>query len=303
MRCLEGLEHQTLEPDEVLVVMQATDHETIRALDRSSLRNAVRSVIVEVPGHNAALSAGIAAARGEVVAVVDDDAVPHPDWVGQIERHFRIDDRLGALGGRDLIYRDGVREDGAEPIVGRVQFFGRHIGNHHLGVGGPRPVEIVKGANMSFRRTAVAAAGFDRRLRGSGVQMHNDMAVTFALRRAGWRILYDPRVKVDHNLGPRFDETVRQGYRPIAIYNEVHNETLNLVEYLPPLRRYIFLVWSVVVGTRNAPGLVQLPRLAARREPQLWARWRETLRGRVAGYRTARSSGPVSTGEQDIPPP
>jgi hypothetical protein len=44
------------------------------------------------------------------------------------------------------------------------------IGNHHLGVGEPREVDVLKGVNMSYRRTAIADIHFDERMRGTGAQ-------------------------------------------------------------------------------------------------------------------------------------
>lgn len=49
-----------------------------------------------------------------------------------------------------------------------VQWFGRVIGNHHLGTGGVREVDILKGVNMSFRQTAPGFLQFWRLLPKEG---------------------------------------------------------------------------------------------------------------------------------------
>ena len=43
--------------------------------------------------------------------------------------------------------------------------------------------------------------------------------------------------------------------------NLVHNETLILLEHLPPSRRLIFWFWALFIGTRESLGLIQWLRL------------------------------------------
>lgn len=52
-----------------------------------------------------------------------------------------------------------------------IQWFGRIIGNHHLGVGLPQKVDFLKGANMSYRAQVLATLRFDTRLRGAGASL------------------------------------------------------------------------------------------------------------------------------------
>jgi len=54
------------------------------------------------------------------------------------------DSCVGGVGGRDWVYHGTQLEDGARKVIGRVHWFGRVIGNHHLGVGEPREVDVLK---------------------------------------------------------------------------------------------------------------------------------------------------------------
>ena len=213
------------------------------------------------PGVVAALNAGLAAVKGDILSITDDDAAPHPDWLERINAHFISDSCIGGVGGRDWIHRDTKIEDDSRLVVGKLQWFGRVIGNHHLGVGEPREVDVLKGVNMSFRTQAIGQLRFDERMRGTGAQVHFEMAFTLALKRAGWKMIYDPSVAVDHYPAQRFDEDQRHNFNEIALINLVHNETLVLLEHLPPLRRAVFLLWAILVGTRDSFGLVQWLRL------------------------------------------
>ncbi len=286
-RCLEAMQKQTRPADEVLVVVRDTDVETwklLKAFNPNFLP--LRTATVSVPGQVAALNAGLDTAQGDIIAITDDDAAPHTDWLARIEAHFLSDDRVAGVGGRDWVYHGTQLEDGAREVVGRVQWFGRVIGNHHLGVGEPREAELLKGANMSYRRTAITSLRFDRRMQGIGAQGNNDMAFSLALKRAGWKLIYDPMVAVDHYPAQRFDEDQRNKFNEIAFMNTVHNETIALLEYLTPARRVVFLMWAILVGTREALGFLQWLRLMPSEGALAGQKWLASLRGRWQGWWT-----------------
>jgi cellulose synthase/poly-beta-1,6-N-acetylglucosamine synthase-like glycosyltransferase len=286
-RCLEAMQKQTRPADEVLVVVRDTDVETwklLKAFNPNFLP--LRTATVSVPGQVAALNAGLDTAQGDIIAITDDDAAPHTDWLARIEAHFLSDDRVAGVGGRDWVYHGTQLEDGARQVVGRVQWFGRVIGNHHLGVGEPREAELLKGANMSYRRTAITSLRFDRRMQGIGAQGNNDMAFSLALKRAGWKLIYDPMVAVDHYPAQRFDEDQRNKFNEIAFMNTVHNETIALLEYLTPARRVVFLMWAILVGTREALGFLQWLRLMPSEGALAGQKWLASLRGRWQGWWT-----------------
>src|ERR1700744_1116666 len=256
-RCLAALQRQSRAPDEVVVVARADDDGTHTCLRDPAVLGRLPLVIapVGVPGQVAALNRGLDAASGDVIAITDDDAAPHVDWVARLAAAFENDARLGALGGRDWVHEKGRVLDGERALVGKVTAHGKIIGNHHLGVGGAREIDILKGANMSYRRDAVRAIRFDARLRGAGAQVHNDMAFSLAVRNAGWKLVYDPQVAVDHFPAERFDEDKRDAQTMAALRNAAYNFHLILRDQLPPVRRETAWWWWTLVGTRLYPGL------------------------------------------------
>ncbi|GAC1470042.1 MAG: glycosyltransferase [Chamaesiphon sp.] len=279
-RCLEALQKQTRLADQVLVVVRDTDAETwifLEAFNSEILP--LQTVIVKVPGVVAAMNAGLDAAFGDIIAFTDDDAAPHADWLARIETHFLSDNGIGGVGGRDWQMEDGSRE-----VVGRVQWFGRVIGNHHLGVGKPRDVDILKGVNMSFRRNAITKLRFDERMRGTGAQVNFEIGFSLALKQSGWKLIYDPMVAVDHYPAQRFDEDQRKKFNHISLSNAVHNETLVLLEYLPPARRAVFILWAILVGTRESLGLVQWLRFVPHQRALAGQKLLASLRGRWQGW-------------------
>jgi cellulose synthase/poly-beta-1,6-N-acetylglucosamine synthase-like glycosyltransferase len=286
-RCLEALKKQTRPADEVLVVVRDTDAETWTFIETFNAEHLpLHTTKVSIPGVVAAMNAGLDAACGDIIAFTDDDAAPHSDWLARIETHFLSDSNVGGVGGRDWVYHGTQLEDGVREVVGRVQWFGRVIGEHHLGVGEPREVDVIKGVNMSFRRSAIGQLRFDERMRGTGAQVHFELAFSLGLKRAGWKLIYDPRVAVDHYPAQRFDEDQRNTFNDIALINAIHNETLVLLEHLPPVQRTAFLIWATLVGTRDSLGFLQglrfLPKEGALAGQKLVA----SLRGRWQAWET-----------------
>ncbi|WDD92902.1 glycosyltransferase [Burkholderia sp. FERM BP-3421] len=288
-RCLAALARQRRAPDEVIVVARRDDAATHARLADPAVRGGLtlRVAAVDAPGQVAALNRGLEAARGDVIAITDDDAAPRADWLARIAAAFGADPALGALGGRDWVHEKGRLLDAARPLVGRLRASGRIVGNHHLGVGGAREVDLLKGANMSYRRAAIAGLRFDTRLRGAGAQPHNDLAFSLGVKRAGWKLVYDPAVAVDHYPAERFDDDGRDAASLDAVSNAAYNLHLVLREHLPPLRREAAWWWYALVGTRVYPGVahLMLGALSARRARR-HAHWRAVR----AGARAARAA-------------
>jgi hypothetical protein len=161
--------------------------------------------------------------------------------------------------------------------------------NHHLGVGGPRDVDVLKGVNMSFRRDAILLHGFDPRLRGQGAQVHSELSVCLPLRQRGLRVIYDPEVAVLHYPAPRYHGPVRGDLSAEAISASAHNEALAIIEYLPRGRRLIFALYGVIVGNTEAPGLAATIRDLLTRRPATLSRLVAAQSGRAAAWRTSRT--------------
>jgi glycosyltransferase involved in cell wall biosynthesis len=289
-RCLDALKKQSVPADEVLVVVRDTDKETHQFLGAFATGPLPLKIVdVIESGQVAALNAGLAVAIGEIISITDDDAAPHPDWLKRIEEHFLVDDRVGGVGGRDITYISGVLHDasvhpGASNIVGKLEWFGRTIGNHHIGSGPPREVDILKGANMSYRRIAISDLYFDKNLRGLGAQVHNDLGFSLSVKQRGWKLIYDPMVQVDHYLGARFESTDRLDFNHEHWLNSSFNETLIILDSLSSVQRCVYILWAVLIGSRSSFGLVQMLRFTPKEKHLVFKKFNASIQGRWQGY-------------------
>jgi len=291
-RCLAALDAQERRADEVIVIARHDDYATLdwlrtREANRPDPRRWI--VLVHKPGVVAAYNLGIDSASGDVLCFTDDDAAPHSDWITRIVRAFESDPALGGLGGRDIVHeRNGILQ-GQKPRVGIVRWYGRTIGNHHIGHGAAREVQVLKGVNMAFRREAIGTLRFDARLRGTGAQVHCEMAFSLDVERRGWTLIYDPTLLVEHFPAQRSDEDQRFTFNDAAFYNASFNLRLIMCEYLTPPGRWAFVVYSTLIGDRADPGFLRALSLAFERGGVALAlrKWRVGLRAMRGAWQEA----------------
>src|SRR5207244_3033426 len=122
---------------------------------------------------------------GEIVAYLDDDARPDPDWLAYLAAGFAATNHA-AIGGPN------VPPPGDGPVASCVA----------TAPGGPVHVlisdteaEHLPGCNMAFRREAlVAAGGFDPTFRAAG----DDVDLCWRLREQGETLGFHPAALVWH---------------------------------------------------------------------------------------------------------
>jgi hypothetical protein len=109
-RCVASLVGQRRLPDELVVVDGSASAETTAVVSRAAAPFPTRLVRGSGPGVAAARNAGLAAAAGEMIAFIDDDAVAEAEWLEALEFCLLRDPRVGIAGGSVLHLEDG-RDD------------------------------------------------------------------------------------------------------------------------------------------------------------------------------------------------
>jgi glycosyltransferase involved in cell wall biosynthesis len=201
---LERLRHQRFEPgDEVIVVDNASTDTTSEVIERAAQEFPVplRHLHDLSPGKAPALNAAIAAARGDVLALTDDDVLVGRDWMA-IVRHLFRDRSLALVGGRvDPHWQSEA------PSWLQVEEHGRYgpmsspLALLHYGEAQDLGKRTAVGANLAVRRTVFEAiGGFAPSLgkrRGTllGGEDHDFCQRAVA---AGYRCEYRPELQVQH---------------------------------------------------------------------------------------------------------
>jgi cellulose synthase/poly-beta-1,6-N-acetylglucosamine synthase-like glycosyltransferase len=249
--CLLGLSNQLLPPEQLIVVVREEDEETSAALPRLAEETLQFEIVrVRKPGQTHALNSAVARARCELIAFIDDDAVPKRDWLLRLSEQFD-DPTVGAVGGKLIVPQVTASQSSDRLRVGQLTRFGCPTGNHHAADGAPREVQWLRGANMSFRRDLCR---FDESLRGAGAQVANDSEASLRVHAAGWRVIYAPDAAVFHNAAPRTGADQRRKPSGQAVRDTAFNELLTLLRWLPAGERLRAATYLLIVGVPPTPG-------------------------------------------------
>jgi GT2 family glycosyltransferase len=186
---LRHLEHQTRPPYEIVIVDQSSvQDERVRAYAAANPR--IRYHRIPERGLPNARNVGIGLATGDVVLFLDDDSIPGPDLIHfHAESYADLD--VSGVGGR---IQGGYDTGGAE--IGRFrQSDGKVVRN--FGASTRCAVDHLPGGNMSFRKSVFERiGGFDKAYGGSAIGEETDFCLR--ARRAGFRLLFEPRATLEH---------------------------------------------------------------------------------------------------------
>jgi len=215
--CAGGLERDHLE---VIVIDDASSDGTTEALRQRFPRERYPAMRVErldvQSGFTVAVNRGLSRATGEVLLLLNSDTILELGALGALLAAFEEHGTLGAVGAQ-LLDPDGAAQwsGGREPSLAWLFVLGGDLGpflrrlpvyrqRRPLLAGTLRPVDWVTGAALGLRRTAFEALGpLDETYAFYG----QDLDYCCRLRRAGWNVAIDPRVRVLHNRGATIGAT------------------------------------------------------------------------------------------------
>jgi len=193
--CLDRVQELDYPDVELVVVLDGCS-------DECAAIAAGRGAIVEETDHRGlghARNVGIETARGEIVAFLDDDAFPDPDWLRFVADRLR-DGGFAGVGGPNIPPEDEgfVAECVAAAPGGPI---------HVLFSDGE--AEHVPGCNMAFRKDVLERiGGFDERFRVAG----DDVDICWRLQKAGHRIGFSAGAVVLHRRRDSVRRYLRQQF-------------------------------------------------------------------------------------------
>jgi glycosyltransferase involved in cell wall biosynthesis len=180
-RCLERLQRQTEPPFEIVVV----DNGSSDLTPVVAAWWGARCIGEREPGIPAASSAGYDAARGDIIARLDADSEPPPDWLHRVRRAFEDDPELTAVTGPGTF-------DSAPPVLQGL--IGLGYMRAYFAVFGDILHRVpLFGSNFAMRRDAwiVAREGVHRH----DARVHDDLDLSCNLDPAS-RVRYEPTLTV-----------------------------------------------------------------------------------------------------------
>lgn len=267
--CLDSVRRQTYEPRETIVVDDAsTDGSADFVATSYPEMRLVR--LDRNRGFAHAANRGMAEARGEIVALLNNDAAAEPNWVEQLVTALRghpdagfaaskilLHDRPDTLNSAGDVFRRtgvpdsrGVWEADHGQYDDEVEVFG------------------ASGAAVAYRRSMLSDIGFfDERF----FMYCEDVDLAFRAQLAGYRCVYTPRAVVRHRLSA-------SGGGTLASYHCGRNFVWLLARDLPGAAWRLY--WASVIATQLGLAMQALLHI---REPAARAR----LRGQIAGLLAA----------------
>jgi glycosyltransferase involved in cell wall biosynthesis len=163
-----------------------------------------RLLRVEQPGVSRARNAGVAAATGDYLAYIDDDAIAAPDWVARILAAIaETDPPPAVIGGRILpIWEAPLPAWWPTRLRGLLSIIEIEGQGEYRTAAVPAALEPYC-ANMVVQLSAArAVGGFSQQIGRVGLGLLSDEEVQLAwrLQGAGYSARYDSRIVVHHQI-------------------------------------------------------------------------------------------------------
>ncbi len=148
---IEALKTQTVAPEQIIVTV---DHNPdLLARLRADLSGVTVTENLHTRGLSGSRNSGINLASGDIVAFIDDDAIPAPQWIERLAAGYEEPNVVGVGGPVDPAW------EGPVPPWFPAEF-GWVVGCGYTGM--PQHAAAVRnfiGCNMSFRREVLAGVG------------------------------------------------------------------------------------------------------------------------------------------------
>lgn len=190
--CLRALHGDLRYPADKLQVIVVDNASGDGSADR--IRAAAPNVeVIESPdnlGFAGGCNLGVRGARGSVVAFLNNDARPHPEWLSEAVRVLRVEPAVGAVASKVLDW-DG---EAIDFVDAGLTWFGmgykRHAGTPDDGThDAPRDVLFGTGSALVARTSVFRElGGFDERF----FMFYEDVDLGWRMNLRGWRVRYVP---------------------------------------------------------------------------------------------------------------
>lgn len=201
-KCIEGILSNSYDNYEIIVVDQGKNDETRNLIERCLYnKEKLRYLHTDVVGLSHARNIGYKNATGEIIAFIDDDAVPVSGWLEAYAKVFTEIKPTPAMAGGKILPEWEIQKPGWYPDE-RLFLLGLYdIGNEIM----PFPeTDLPIGANFAMLRGVIEEiGGFDDRVGFNSNRKHSmiageDSLMGLQVRAKGYPIYYQPDAQVFH---------------------------------------------------------------------------------------------------------
>ena len=274
--CLESLRRQTLREFEVIVAdngsvdgsleLLARDYPEVRVLD-----------LGENLGFAGACNAGIRAAGGTLIVLLNNDAEAEPRWLSEVVAVFQRHPEAGLVASKMLLFdrRDTFHTAGdfyrLDGIPGNRGVWQKDKGQYDR----EEPVFSACGGSAAYRRTMLDQVGL---LDEDFFFSCEDVDLAWRAQLAGWQCIYAPRAVVYHKLsatGGGVTASFHDGRNFIYLLAKDYPGDLWRTHWRAVVRAQLRLARKAIRAWRGAAararlrgmlaGLVGLPRMVRKR--------------------------------------
>lgn len=226
--CLDSLKGQTYPTIEVIVVDNGSKDGSVDFI-KSTYPNVRLICFDHNTGFSPAVNAGIRAAEGAYVALLNNDTIVDPCWVEELVKALEEHPELGSVGCKMLAYDDPDILDGVGDGYRRGGLPGR-IGHKELDTGRfnkPRYILGACGGAALYRKELFDDIGlFD----DDYFAYLEDVDLALRAQSAGYKCLYVPTAIVYHLGCGTTDGT---GYSPLVVRLSAQNNLNTIVKNIP----------------------------------------------------------------------
>jgi len=221
--CLRSLAFDSSATEyEVIAVDDASNDQTHEFLPKVEGIRVVQ--LKQNSGFIGAVNAGLDAARGRFILLLNNDTVVKPGWLDALMRTIEVEENVGVVGAK-LIYPDGTLQEAGGIIWrdGTGLNYGRGGDASDPAFNFVRDVDYCSGACLLVRKEILdVLGGLDRRFSPA---YYEDTDLAFAARKLGYRVLYQPDSTVVHAEGSSNGTDERTG---VKRYQKVSREAFRL---------------------------------------------------------------------------
>ncbi|HEV3199528.1 MAG TPA: glycosyltransferase family 2 protein [Bryobacteraceae bacterium] len=249
--CLEALGRQTRRDFEVIVV----DNSGQGLARRNGLPPATRVIEnTRNAGYGIAINQGLHASSAPYVASLNDDAVPHPDWLDALVRALEQRPDAGMCASQVRLFGE-ERLDSAGMLVAR-DGSSKQRGHGRMPDDFPVAEETLfpSGSAALYRRAMLEEiGGFDEHF----FLYCEDTDLGLRARWAGWKCLYVPEAVVEHHYSHSAGRA-----SPVKAYFVERNRLFVVAKNFPArmllaapfstVARYLWHAWYILEGRGSA---------------------------------------------------